>query len=131
MLVRRTDQGLTLVETLVALFLLGVAILLAATVVLRARVTQDRALRRTLALAIADGTAERLRATPYPAITSESLDLSGDPAAQELPGATVEISVQEDEEIELKDVVVEVRWKGKDPGFVRLATSVGSLRIYR
>ena len=127
----RAQSGLTLVETLVALLLLGIAILLAATVVLRAQVTQRRALRRAVAVGLADGAAERVRAMPYYLVVDEELDLGGEPAARDLPGAKLVIEVEEDEDLELKNVVIEVSWTGRDHGAVRLATAVGSLGLYR
>ena len=116
---------MTLVETLVALALLGVGILMAGSVVLWASRVEERAGRRVAALEVAGNVAEQVRAGSYAAVRSGELDLGGEPPPPVLEDATVALEVVEDEEQGLKTVRVVVKWAGKEPGQFILVTAVG------
>jgi type II secretory pathway pseudopilin PulG len=122
---------MTLVETLVALALLGIGILMAGSVVLWASRVEERAGRRVAAMEMAGNVAERLRAAPYGAVRSGELDLTADvpPASLEDPVVTLEVG--EDEELGLKKVIIVVTWAGEAPGKFVLVTAVGRGELYR
>lgn len=122
---------MTLIETLVALALLGIGILMAGSVVLWASKVEERAGRRVAALELAGNVAESLRGAPYDQVRSGELDLSGDipPAGLEEP--TVRLEVGEKEELGLKSVRVVVSWAGQEPGHFVLVTAIGRGELYR
>lgn len=122
---------MTLVETLVALALLGIGILMAGSVVLWAARIEDRATCRVAAMELAGNVAERVRAAPYGAINSGELDLSGDLPPAGLEDPTVLLEVGEDEDRGLKSVRVVVTWQGDSPGQFVLVTAIGRGELYR
>ena len=122
---------MTLVETLVALALLGLGILMAGSVVVWADRLEERAGERASALELASGVAERLRAAPYAAVRSGQLDLGGELPPAGLEEVEVVLSVEEDEELGLKNVNVVVSWKGDTPGRFVLETAVGRQELYQ
>jgi prepilin-type N-terminal cleavage/methylation domain-containing protein len=128
--VRARQDGLTLIETLVALALLGACILMAATVVAWSRRVEERASERILAVDLAGTLAERLRAAPYADVESGEIEVE-DILTRSLPGALVSLEVDEDEHLGLKRVTIEVAWRGRRPGRVSLATAIGDLELYR
>lgn len=122
---------MTLVETLVALALLGLGILMAGSVVVWADRMEERAEGRASALELAAGVAERVRSVAYGRVRTGELDLSGElpPAGLEEP--VVELHVEEDEDLGVKDVRIVVRWQGEHPGRFVLQTAVGRQELYR
>lgn len=128
--VRTGEEGLTLVETLAALVVLGLALLLGAAVVAWTQRIAGRVERRTVAADLVTSAAERLRAAPYPSVRDETRDVTGGPAAV-LPAAELQLTVVEDEDLGLKRVTIEVRWGGRDPGTARLVTAVAERGVYR
>ena len=122
---------MSLVETLVALALLGLGILMAGSVVLWAAKVEERAGRRASALAFAAGIAEQLRGTPYSWVKAGVLDLSEELSPPGLESPSVELEVSEDEELGLKHVRILVSWEGKESGRFILETALGRAEIYR
>ena len=129
--IARRPDGFTLVETLVALALLGIALLLAAATVARATAVERRAAARAVALEHVASVAEELRATAYASVLSDTRDLSGESVLRDLPEPVLTLTVEEDEELGLKRVRIELGWEGRHAGTVRLDTAVSRLRLYR
>jgi prepilin-type N-terminal cleavage/methylation domain-containing protein len=126
---RRADEGMTLIEALAALAILGFALLASTAAIAWTNRIEVRAAQRAVGLELASSLAERLRAAPYSTIESGDVDLSTEYAS--LPGLAAEIQVTEDEDKRLKHVQVVVSWTGDMPGRVLLPTSVGGVEIYR
>jgi len=123
---------MTLIETLVALALLGVGILMAGSIVLWASKVEERSNQRVAALELAGNVAEQIRAAPYAQVLSGELDLSGElsPAGLEEPKVELEVG-EEDEDLGLKAVRIVVTWAGDEPGRFVLVTAVGRGELYR
>jgi hypothetical protein len=122
---------MTLVETLVALVLLGFGILMAGSIVVWADRVEDRAACRAAALELAGNVAEQVRVAPYAAVRSGRLDLSGDLPPAGLEDPVVDLEVEEDPELGTKRVRVLVSWKGEAVGRLSLVTAVGRAGTYR
>ncbi len=123
---------MTLIETLVALALLGIGILMAGSIVLWSARIEDRSVRRVAAVELAGNVAEQLRAAPYGQVRSGEFDLSGELAPAGLEEPRVELEVKEtDEDLGLKSVRVVVTWAGKEPGRFVLVTAIGRGELYR
>ena len=120
------QAGLTLIETLVALMVLGLAILMSAAVVAWANRLETRIERRAVALDLASGILEGVRAAGAGEARRMSID------ADSLPGGQAVVLVEsQDEELALQRVTVSVTWTGRDAGEVRLVTVLGPSEIYK
>ena len=126
----RGASGMTLVETLMALALLGIGLMMGVAVVAWSRRVELRAERRAAAVELAAGVAERLRAADYAVVTSGDLPLGSEAAGSALPDPRVELVVDEDEDRRLKTVGILVSWQGRDPGTLRLDALVGAASVY-
>ena len=128
---RRSEAGLSLVETLVALALIGFALLVTATVVAWGERTEGRLERRAVALDVAASVLEELRQAPPASVRARVDSLADRVAGSVLPDGESEVFVERDDERGLRRVTVEVRWGGREPGRLRLATDIGDAGIYR
>jgi type II secretory pathway pseudopilin PulG len=124
------SHGFSLVETLVAVALLGFTILMTAVVVTWSTRHEQRARQRAAGVELAATVAERLRVAPYAAVVSGEVDV-GDLDTGALPDPVVTVEVEEDDDLGLKDVTIEVSWGGRLAGRLVLETAVGSLGLYR
>ena len=122
-------RGMTLIEALAALAILGFALLASIAVVAWSDRIETQARERALALELASSVAERVRVAPTASLASGQVDLSSEYVA--LDGAEVQLVVKEDEELQLKRVDVVVTWGGAKPRKLVLPTAVGSAGIYR
>ena len=126
---RRRDDGMSLIEALAALAILGFALLASIAAITWTDRVEARATQRAIALELAGSLAERLRAAPYDGIASCELDLSTEYVP--LPEPAAHLAVSEDEDLRLKRVDVVVSWLGDMPGRVLVSTAIGSAEIYR
>lgn len=129
-MVHRSQRGLTLVETLVAVVLLGFAILMAAAIVTWALRVDAKASQRALALDLGRSAMEVVRALPYALVQPQELDTSLlAPAA--LPDPSVAVEVDEDAALGVKEVTVKVAWGGPHAGTLVLESAIGAHGPYR
>lgn len=125
------QAGVTLVETLAALTLLGIGLLMAVSVAAWADRVEERARCRSAALELAGSVAEQVRAAPHGWVRTGAVDLSRHVLPASLPEAEVWLEVTEDEDRGLKQVEVDVEWGGTHAGRVVLLTAVGDAELYR
>jgi prepilin-type N-terminal cleavage/methylation domain-containing protein len=124
----RSARGFSLIECLAAIVIIGFALLVGFSCVLWADRVERRAGERAQAAELAASVAERLRAGSYADVHEAQWDES-QPGS--LAGAHVELVVEEDANLQLKQVGVVVTWTGERPGMLRLDTAVGRAEVYR
>ena len=126
---RCRQQGVTLVEALAALAILGFVLLASLAIVTWSDQAERRASQRIVALELAASLAERIRAAPMASLESGEIDLATEYVPLPEPRAILEVS--EDPALGLKRVSIVVTWGGDRPGRLSLATAVGSADIYQ
>lgn len=119
---------MSLVEVLVALLLVGLALLVAASVVTWGERLEARTERRAVALDVAESALELVRIRDYEQVRTGRAAVSVESVRSVLPDVEAHLDVVEDEDLGLKTVTCEVWWAGKEPGRVELTTQVGSVR---
>lgn len=115
-------RGFTLVETVVALFILSVVVVFATVVVSTAKVVRDAALENS-AFRIAENKLNELRALGYAALPASGP--FSDPELAGLPNASASTTI-DDWNAKTKQVKTGVSWVGTDGSsrFISLTTLV-------
>lgn len=128
---RSSPRGVTLVEAIVALALLGGVLVISLGLVLWADAIQERARQKTVAAELAASVAERIRAARFESIHTTEISLIGEVAASLLTDPHVELEVEEDLDAGLKHVGIVVTWQGERASKFRLDTVISSREPYR
>lgn len=126
---RSGQGGVTLVEALVALAILGFVLLSSMAIITWSERAERHASERIIALELAASLAERVRAASSASLESGEVDLSAEYVALPDPHASIEVA--SDFAKELKRVSITVTWGGEHPGRIVVPTAVGSADIYR